>query len=329
MSASEFYYACRNGDAAKVKSLLTLMSPTEIDYMEPNGSTALHAAAYFGHIEIVRVLLDKGASPNQKNKYDKTPEEEAKTSDIAQIIHDFKVKLASNWSISNPLIATSQHRRFYSFNQDPPTLSDVVDKLLSSKELWLVELQGNNGMDELKTCFYKAVENNDAAHLLVAYTLVSPFHAILNKTLANHNELTDEERENPPWFCAYARFLNSDERTLRPYRWTGTTYRGMSVYKDQLAKWKVGEMLMNKNFLSTSKSRNFAEIFANGNVGKDERGVIFTCVVEDDRAALDTSLISPYEAEKEVIVLPCMAFEITKLNADNTKPLAEITLLLR
>jgi ankyrin repeat protein len=85
MSMSEFYYACRSGDVAKVKTLLSSMSTTDIDRIEPNSSTALHAAAYFGHTDIVRLLLDKGASRSQKNKYDKTPEEEAKTPEIAQL----------------------------------------------------------------------------------------------------------------------------------------------------------------------------------------------------------------------------------------------------
>lgn len=228
-AVSEFYCACCNGDLTNVKALLTSMSTTEIDCMEPNGSTALHAASYFSHIDIVRLLLEKGASPDQKNKYGKMPEEEAKNSEIAQLFHDIEAKPDVDWAISNIFDATSQHRRFYSFNQGPPTLSYVVDKLLNAKELFGIELKEYDEMNRVKTIFQNAIESNDATQLIFVYTLAAPFYSILNKTLACHNELTNEERENPSWFCTYARFLASDEPRLRPCRWTGIAYRGATI----------------------------------------------------------------------------------------------------
>ncbi|CAF2634740.1 unnamed protein product [Rotaria sp. Silwood2] len=55
--ASEFYWACRNGDIERVKQLLLTISYNDLNTLEPNGSTPLHAATYFGHTEIVHLLL--------------------------------------------------------------------------------------------------------------------------------------------------------------------------------------------------------------------------------------------------------------------------------
>ncbi|CAF4749805.1 unnamed protein product [Rotaria sp. Silwood1] len=45
---SDFYLACRNGDINAVKRMLCDKKRVNINRMEPNGSTALHAASYFG-----------------------------------------------------------------------------------------------------------------------------------------------------------------------------------------------------------------------------------------------------------------------------------------
>ena len=329
MSVSEFYYACRNGDVTKVKTLLPTLSTTEIDRMEPNGSTALHAAAYSGHIDIVHLLLDKGASTSQKNKYDKIPEKEAKTPEIAQLFQDTKAKLTIDWAIRDLFTATSYHRRFYSFSQGPPTLSSVVDKLVHADELFNVEFEERQtaAMKQVRSLFLQAVECADAQYLIRAYTMESDFYRILNKKLQTHMKFTDEERENPPWFCAYARFLASDETSLRSYRWTGVTYRGIKTSIDGLALYHIGKILMNKSFLSTAKSREVPLMFAAHNKGKDERGVLFKYIVNDDRAALDIRNASMFSAEEEVLILPCMDFEITEINDSGEH--VEITLLLR
>ena len=152
MNASEFYLACRNGDITKVNQLLSHLTLQEIDHFEPNGSTALHAATYFGHGEIVRLLLKRGASRRQKNKYNATPADEAKTLEIAQLFNRqalcpssrFVASSASReWAIKSEFEAGSHHRRFYSFTQRPP-ISTLVQHVLGAKEL-----QDGIGMDRI------------------------------------------------------------------------------------------------------------------------------------------------------------------------------------
>ena len=54
-----------------------------VDY---SGDTPLHRAVGFDHIEIVRLLLDRGASANVKNKEGKTPIDDAESDEIKQLL---------------------------------------------------------------------------------------------------------------------------------------------------------------------------------------------------------------------------------------------------
>ncbi|UJR19606.1 hypothetical protein I4U23_022740 [Adineta vaga] len=81
-NTSDFYWACRNGDLDTVKKVLTNISLNDINRIETNGSTALHAASYYGRVDIVRILLQRGASTDIRNKFDKTAKEEASTDEV-------------------------------------------------------------------------------------------------------------------------------------------------------------------------------------------------------------------------------------------------------
>ena len=65
----DFIRAAKNGDASKVKELLTA-APTLLDARDADGSTALHCAAWKGHLEVVQVLIGLGALVNVHNQND-------------------------------------------------------------------------------------------------------------------------------------------------------------------------------------------------------------------------------------------------------------------
>jgi hypothetical protein len=84
---SEFYMACRIGDLVSVDRLLNHLSFYDLNQLEPNGSTALHAAAFYGHIDIVRRLVDHGAIVRTlQNKYKLTPAQETKNEEIKRLL---------------------------------------------------------------------------------------------------------------------------------------------------------------------------------------------------------------------------------------------------
>ena len=84
--ASDFYMACRQGDLSMVNRYIKTMTTREINKVEEsNGSTALHAASYFGHADVVKRLLELGANSHTHNGYGKTAEQEARTQEIKDL----------------------------------------------------------------------------------------------------------------------------------------------------------------------------------------------------------------------------------------------------
>ncbi|CAF4271262.1 unnamed protein product [Rotaria sp. Silwood2] len=85
---SEFYLACRNGDVDLAKKYLMTLKQTKNDLnpLEPNiHSTPLHAACYYGHKEIVELLLENGCDRSKLNRYGLTAYEEAANDEIRRL----------------------------------------------------------------------------------------------------------------------------------------------------------------------------------------------------------------------------------------------------
>ncbi|CAF3377421.1 unnamed protein product [Rotaria sp. Silwood2] len=86
-SVSDLYKACRDGDEDLAQDLLISLEYSNVNHLEPNGSSALHVAAFFGHVNIVRLLLDFHVDRRQRNRYGLTAYQEAKTDEIRQLFH--------------------------------------------------------------------------------------------------------------------------------------------------------------------------------------------------------------------------------------------------
>jgi len=68
-SADDFFRAIRAGDSEGLSRLATI----SVDVKDRLDTTPLHYAALYGNLESVRILLDRGASVNARNKSDATP----------------------------------------------------------------------------------------------------------------------------------------------------------------------------------------------------------------------------------------------------------------
>ncbi len=89
--ASEFYRACREGDLMQVDRYLKTMTLREINKIEEsNNSTALHAASFFGHANVVKRLLELGANVHIRNGHGNTAEQEARTQEIKDLFKQYK-----------------------------------------------------------------------------------------------------------------------------------------------------------------------------------------------------------------------------------------------
>ncbi|CAF3557227.1 unnamed protein product, partial [Adineta steineri] len=84
--ASDFYWACHNGDIELVKSMVPHIPYAELNQLEPNGSTPLHAASFYCHAEVVHFLLHEcGVRRHRLNRYGLTAFEEAQTDEIKEL----------------------------------------------------------------------------------------------------------------------------------------------------------------------------------------------------------------------------------------------------
>ncbi|CAF1337008.1 unnamed protein product [Didymodactylos carnosus] len=86
--ASPLYWACRGGDLDAVNEILSSTPFSDINRLEPNGSTALHAASFFGHTDVVRFLVqERGIIRHRKNRHGLTAYQEAPTKEIRRLFH--------------------------------------------------------------------------------------------------------------------------------------------------------------------------------------------------------------------------------------------------
>ncbi|MCC6003801.1 MAG: ankyrin repeat domain-containing protein [Thermofilum sp.] len=68
----ELFIAMVDGDTARVRKLLRKGANVNAKYGDSD-LTPLHWAAFLGHVDVVRLLLEHGAEVNARNKYGETP----------------------------------------------------------------------------------------------------------------------------------------------------------------------------------------------------------------------------------------------------------------
>ncbi|CAF0973672.1 unnamed protein product [Didymodactylos carnosus] len=108
--ASDFYWACRNGEIERVKQLLKDIPYEDLNHLEPNGSTPLHAASYVGQTEIVHLLLhERGCRRDLLNRYDLTAYEEAFSDEIRQQVA---------WALCSAVATVRQNSQLLRYRSD-------------------------------------------------------------------------------------------------------------------------------------------------------------------------------------------------------------------
>ncbi len=80
------YIASRNGHASICEYLIN--KGINVNEVQKTGSTALHGAAYYGQIKVVKILLNYGAKTNIKNNFGHFPVDEAMTEEIKTILKE-------------------------------------------------------------------------------------------------------------------------------------------------------------------------------------------------------------------------------------------------
>ncbi|CAF1271906.1 unnamed protein product [Rotaria sordida] len=196
---SKFYFACRNNDIDTVTSLLPTITLEGINQIEPNGSTALHAAAYYGNKEIVKLLLSKGTQRMIKNVHGYTPYDEAKTGDIKKLFQRVEASGSEPRNrfagVKGPsyewIFVKSDPSSYASFNRESLWKcrnDEEFDRLCRGIQQYYINENGPladvEPIESVRLFIDTAIKNNDPTQVVRAYTAETGFYNRVNTDLA-------------------------------------------------------------------------------------------------------------------------------------------------
>jgi hypothetical protein len=310
MSLSEFYLACCKGDLETVRCLLCTLSLDALNQIEPNGSTALHAASHYGHIDVVRLLLEKGAQRRLLNSFNLTPVDEAQTDEMKELFNRTETSITKRFVGENPQVEWSKaglHSAYTAFgNWDNPvefeSIGTASDEISNAHEL-----RDAVGMDQIRKFLQMAVETEDYTYIIRAYTAETDLYKRLNYLHAQTN-LDYTEADRNKWFIKFATVVEGNWH-MRKYWWTGMCFRGLSMTENDLAEYKVGEIITNKAFMSTSKNSQVAVNFAS-KIVSGMRAILCVYCIHQHEIAMDISSLSEYPDEEEILIFPSIPFKL-------------------
>ncbi|CAF2146063.1 unnamed protein product [Rotaria magnacalcarata] len=334
--SSNFYFNCRNNDIDAANRLLHTLTLKEINQIEPNGSTALHAAAYYGNYEIVKMLLARGAQRTIKNIHGCIPYEEAKTKDIKTLFErqdrtgtESKSRFAAEKGPSFEWIfVESDPSSYASFNRKSLwkcQTDEEFDRLCRGIRQYYINENGPladvKHIEEVRILIDDAIEHKDPTQAVRAYTAETGFYRRVNTDLSQmptHWSGTKHERNLASIMMFHPVFQS--------FAFTGETYRGMAMSLQDLKQYAVNSVFMNKTFLSTSKQRKRAEPFAVSDNSSTVSSVICKYLIKRIGTALAIENISEYPLEQEVLILPYASFRVKRLekSTGNTGLITEI-----
>jgi hypothetical protein len=313
---SDFYLACRNNKIEEVKKFLESISEDEIDQIEPNGSTALHAASYYGHADIVRLLLETGADRAIPNKFKCLPFDEASTDEIKELflrIPNSNRLIMNTGAVEWELVDDDVFENAKEERQIIQTIYNTisVDKMFEKTEKYYIE-KGLIYLDRIKNIkhfFQKATKEQDPKWIIKAFTAETDFYNVLNVEIRS-----------------YIIALLSHHPILDSLTFIGISYRVMQINDYDLQKYQIDKFSMTKSFLSSSIDEKIAAWFLSrqeleqqnsgiktrrGNDGKLIKSwVICKYQIKHRRTALHIENSSQYANEGEVLIMPYTIFKV-------------------
>lgn len=335
---SGFYCACRDNDIKKAKQFLRKITVAEINHIESNGSTALHIACHRNHFDIVQLLLNHGACRSILNLHNLTPYDETIDENIKKLFYrnerDYFISPYGTitWHIWNPSTWDSI-RAMNMYLECELYRVGLVTMLKHLQEHYLPCIRLNEKeKQQIKWFFDKAIATQSSLPIFRAYSTPTKFHKIVNEHLAK--ALSRPIRIDPArrsltvsvYYLASI-FTFSSINNIRP---TGfETFRGMIMSKNELKKYRRGDIVVNTALVSTSENRSVASAFAGDNQGqllrqskgrhKLQIGAIlhYKFRPNTDRS-MSMSMISEFRDEDEVIIKPLTPFKVIVLRNQDT-----------
>lgn len=325
-TVSEFYLACRNGDIAKVDQLIKMLSIKNINQMEPNGSTALHAASYYGHIEIVRLLLKRGMHRGTRNKFGLTAYDEALNDEIRNLLcrDSRSQRFGGTLNIQDEpewMVDANRHAAMWVL---PPVWGNIrqIDEYIKNGFIpWLNRTLVNDVDKETMSEYIEELMQNGAKSevLIKMYTEETTFYRKMNQMLASRNaEAMCQEERGDYWAMTVAIQAMGMCDGCCSNDLPDKLYRKVDIAKDKLSTYVVNRQICFPSFTSTTKNRSVLNKFS-GNVifiieltekcpivdGKYEHKNHYYC--------RDISRLSAFPGEEEILWWPWSPFEITQV----------------
>ncbi|UJR16654.1 hypothetical protein I4U23_003554 [Adineta vaga] len=102
------------------------------------------------------------------------------------------------------------------------------------------------------------------------------------------------------------------------HQYLGTVYRGLSMKTNDFKHYTIGNHILNRTFLSTSKKEDVARFFAKENFGQiniddyhqSKVSVLSKYSIKQNKTAINTAEMSKIPDEEEVLILPFAVFEV-------------------
>ncbi|CAF1332280.1 unnamed protein product [Adineta steineri] len=321
-----------------------------IDRLSSDGRIALHFAHCSGNNEIVQFFFTNEAFTSlayissQLTLYDKSKRNEIKQLFLKTYnLHNFQEEIPDNnyiiWSISDDnLIKKGEEFReqidlYKTYDNQHHLITKLLIEIVEyylNEYLIQQEYFSIDNLGKVKDCFIKAIEEqNYLKYFIKAYTFTNNFHHVLNKHLALYILDYFDTRPYSSTPAEY-RLINClvhivtlliNHPDVRQYKYKGVTYRGMLMSPNDLKPYRIGNYILNKSFVSTSKDRAVARMYAGTGqenvLGRilnyhdpSEVPVILKFTIKQDDTGVDIKHMSVVEDEEEVLILPFSVFQV-------------------
>lgn len=335
---NSLYVACQNNDIVQTRQLLQILNKDELNKQDPNGRTALHVAALYGHAEVLEILLaHENIDQSIKNQWGFVAKDEAP----AQLQFLFDKINECNDSIEESIEWFDTYRHAYRIAYENHThLKRWLTKVSFARLVGEIDTGyidnidfGPNKIDQkilIKDYMKQAIENNDPLPIVRAYTEKTPFVTKLNEDLATGGSdfrfqisfaMSNTiycDNDPPKGFGQYIFVaILSHHPKLQQYRhYIGTTYRGMNMKKSDIDQYEEGKSILMRTFLSSSIDRDVAQSFlidTSVDSNSNHHRVICTYHIRNPSTAIDVHTISASPNENEILIIPFTTFKITNI----------------
>jgi hypothetical protein len=340
--ADGFYSACMEGDLKKARANFIYSSLNRADN---DGNTPLHIVSSKGYIELIELLFRYHADRTVKNKAGLIAEQMAKDDKIKDLFKtqmkpetDSKHFVGSMTEVEWLDNYKNAYRIAYENREHMKRwlLKVPLKKLLNEMNIGYIdkmEFSSPKSKQEIQDYLKPVIESGVLGGLVRAYSsggtgfctklnydlaeIGSNFRFLSTQNLFNSGYLDNEAPKGLGQHIYAAILINHP--FFQPYYHAGTTYRGMNITPDELAEYKIDNIVLTRSFLSTSKTENVAELFkiTDGNQPVNAEGkqpVVCVYKVINPRSSLYIEEMSVFPEEEEVLILPFVVFRITKID---------------